>query len=198
MAPMDSDPAARVRRWLDEIVVGMNLCPFAAPVVRDGRVRIVVEESAEAERLFDRFTAEIERLHAADPAEVATTLIVAPDAPADFEEFHGLTGLFEDWLANRGLDGDFQVVSFHPRFRFADSGERDLAKFVNRAPHPLWHLLRQSDITAVTEESDAPMRRIVERNSELLDGMGPAGVRERYGAHLPEDALPRIPKPRRR
>lgn len=197
MSPPESDPAARVRRWLDEIIVGMNLCPFAAPVLGRGAVRLAVEESAEAARLFARFAEEIERLRATAPDALATTLLIAPSAPADFEEFHGLTGLFEDWLAGQGLDEEFQVVSFHPRFRFAGEDERDLAKFVNRAPYPLWHLLRQADITAVTEAGDAATRRIIERNSELLDGLGPAGVRERYGAHLPEDALPRAPKPRR-
>ena len=197
MLSLEPDPAARVRRWLDEIIVGMNLCPFAAPVLARGAVRIAVEESGEPARLFDRFAEEIERLREAAPAALATTLLVAPRGPADFEAFHGLTGLFEDWLADRGLDGELQVVSFHPRFRFADSDDRDMAKFVNRAPYPLWHLLRQADITAVTEAGDAATRRIIERNSELLDELGPAGVRERYGAHLPDDALPRARRPRR-
>jgi len=48
MSPDTLTPAERdeveqgIRRWLDEIVIGLNLCPFARREVDAGRVRVAV------------------------------------------------------------------------------------------------------------------------------------------------------------
>lgn len=180
---------AQVRAWLDEVIVGMNLCPFAAPVLRAGRLRLRVDGEDDPEALVAALCAEAERLLDADPAALSTTIVVAPRAPADFEEFHGLTGLFEEWLEDNELDDELQVVSFHPLFRFADSRPGDLTVYVNRSPAPLWHLLRQSEIASAAADG-VPTARVIARNSELLREMGAEGIRKVFGKYLPEEALP--------
>jgi hypothetical protein len=77
--------------WVRTIVVGLQLCPFAAASVEGRRVRVVVSNAAGEEALRRVVADEARALVAAPPDEVETTLVVAPAfAPGDFLRFHAL------------------------------------------------------------------------------------------------------------
>src|SRR3546814_9542317 len=67
-----------------------------------------------------------------------------------------------------GLDGELQVASFHPQYRFAGSSEDDIANFTNRSPWPTLHLLREDSVTRAVEAFPDP-DAIVERNVATLE-----------------------------
>src|SRR3546814_14788059 len=87
-----------------------------------------------------------------------------------------------------GLDGELQVASFHPQYRFAGSSEDDIAHFTNRSPWPTLHLLREDNVTRAVEALPDP-DAIVERNVATLEKLGHAG-RPRLFHHA---ALPPAP-----
>ena len=58
---MDEQIIADVEQWLDEVVIGLDLCPFAARPRREKRVRIAVSHATDDEALLNDLQAELER-----------------------------------------------------------------------------------------------------------------------------------------
>ena len=154
-------------RWLDNWVIRHNLCPFASGV--RGHVRTVV---CRDERVLDLIADEATRLRAIDASEPATTLVLLPA----FADFSVLMELQEEAEARVRADGDadIQLLVFHPAAEFDDS-INDPADLALRSPHPLLHLLRDSDVTAVEEQwiaTHGEPPTVQERNAAYLRGLG--------------------------
>src|SRR5690606_22948025 len=113
-------------------------------------------------------------LAAADPAQLETTLLVAPWALGDFLEFNDFLDPAEDLLERMGVVGEIQLASFHPGHRFAGTDPDDIGNATNRSPYPTLHLLREASIErAVDGGADADA--IVARNLRTLEALGPQG-----------------------
>ena len=165
---------ADTRRWLERAVIGLNLCPFAKAVHVKQQIHYAVYHQADEAGLLDALMFEATQLLAHEPAVRDTTLLIAPQALADFMDFNDFTGRAERRLARAGYDGVLQLASFHPRFQFAGSEEGDIANATNRSPYPTLHLLREDSVSqAVDAFPDAA--DIFERNIETLERLGPDG-----------------------
>ena len=157
--------ADAVRRWVERVVVGLDLCPFARPVL--SRMRVVESHAEELETLLREVGDEIVRLTETDVDTLPTTLVVVPHLLQDFEDYLDAAALVEAAIVQSGLEGTLQLATFHPRYRFGDGPPDDPAHWTNRAPFPVLHLLRESTVTdAVSRHPD------------------PAGIPERNVAHL--------------
>ena len=71
-----------VRRWVESLVVGLNLCPFAKREWVKNRVRCIVTEAATEEELLVDLQAELELLNRDDAIE--TTLLIHPKVLKEF------------------------------------------------------------------------------------------------------------------
>jgi hypothetical protein len=172
----DQDALARTRAWLEQAVIGLELCPFAKAVHARGRIRWVVSAARDAEALRADLRHELETLAATPIDAVETTLLLHPQALADFLDYNDFLDVADAEIAALGLDGVLQVASFHPDYRFAGSEPDDVANATNRSPVPLLHLLREDSIdraVAAYPDPDA----IVERNLATLRRLGPSGWR---------------------
>ena len=191
----DAALVAATQRWVDGIIVGHNLCPFAAAV--RPHTRYVVCRA----RTMATFDAELRRLDAVDPAKAATTLVLLPGE--EFAEFAGLMILQPDvqQLADE-MGADVQILPFHPLATYGAAGEDDdgdeeeeeeveveveveveeeeaqaaqldAFDFSTRSPVPMLHLLRQADVDAGEEQwfSQGGLP-IQERNAAYLRGIG--------------------------
>jgi hypothetical protein len=176
-----SDPEAVTRRWLRDCVLALELCPFAAPVLRDSSLRIAVSKAVEHEEQLRDFLAELDLLQNSPEQTVSTTLLVYPGGPAGFEDFLDLVEDAEDLLERAGLEGVIQLAHFHPRYLFAGEPPEDLSHYTNRSPLPVLHLLRESTVTrALCAYSDPG--QIPVRNIETLRSLGREEVRRRWQA----------------
>jgi hypothetical protein len=175
MAPADAaHPLAATRAWLEQAVIGLNLCPFAKAVQVKGLVRYVCSEARDPAALRADLRRELEQLAAAPIDEVETTLLVHPWVLRDFLDFNDFLDQADALLHELGLEGTLQVASFHPDYRFAGTEADDVTNATNRAPHPTLHLLREASIdraVAAYPEADA----IVDANLRTLRALGPAG-----------------------
>jgi len=164
------------RGWLERVVIGLNLCPFAKSVHVKGQVRYVVSAAQTDNDLLDDLERELKFLAEAAPEEVDTTLLITPDVLTDFAEFTGFLDLVEVVLRTQGLVGTLQVASFHPDYVFADTAPDDITNYTNRAPYPTLHLLREASLSrATTAFPDAA--NIYQRNMETLRMLGLEGWR---------------------
>lgn len=158
------DPGPATRAWLADFIVALDICPFARGPLQRGLVH-VVESGAEAPAVvLEDLLAEAAAL---DAAGQGTTLLVLPNAPADFGDFLDLCYAAEDALSAAGFDRRVQVVGFHPDYVFDGAPPDDPANAVNRSPIPLLHLLRWQEVWDAIE-GHKDIRSVPTRNARLL------------------------------
>ncbi len=149
---VDADPEAAavkaaIGRWIDEVVVGLRLCPFAAAPWKAGEVRIAVSAAKDDEEAVKHALEEAMHLMDVSEDEVGTTLVAFPHALGDFETFLDAEETLSHILDQAGCSGVLQVASFHPDYVFADAEADALGNWTNRAPVPILHLLREAQVT---------------------------------------------------
>ncbi len=176
-APIASDPAAVVREmraWVEQAVIGLNLCPFAKAVQVKDLVRYRCCDATEPAALLAALHDELRLLQAADPAGIETTLLIHPHVLQDFRDFNDFAGAAEAAVHARGLDGVVQIASFHPRYRFAGTRADDLGNATNRSPYPCLHLLREDSVARAVASFPEP-EAIYENNIRTLRALGRKG-----------------------
>ncbi|PLX70485.1 MAG: DUF1415 domain-containing protein [Azoarcus sp.] len=160
---MDQQIISDVRQWLDDVVIGLNLCPFAAKPRAEDRVRICVSHATTDEALLDDMQAELERLSDTPASELETTVLAIPDMLSDFEDYNQFLDLVDLWLQQFGWEGELQVASFHPDYQFADTEADDAGNLTNRSPWPLLHMIREESLEQALAHFPDP-EGIPERN----------------------------------
>ena len=170
----DSPALDQTRAWVEQAVIGLNLCPFAkAPQVK-GLVRYVQSEAADPAALLSDLADELQRLCKAPSERLETTLLVHPLVFTDFADFNDFLGVVEEAVADLGLEGVIQVASFHPDYRFEGTAPDDITNATNRSPHPTLHLIREDSIDrAVAAFPEA--ETLYEANMATMERLGPAG-----------------------
>lgn len=166
---------AKSQRWVEKVVVGLNLCPFAKPVLKENSLRYSICEDTSEQQLATFFLTELDLISASSEADIATTLIVIPDALSDFYDYLDFVALCEDLLKKSGLQDEFQLASFHPQYIFSGVDENDASHYTNRSPYPMIHIIREAQMSRVLANHPNP-ERIPERNIALLQEMGKEAV----------------------
>ena len=165
---------ASTRHWLEQAVIGLNLCPFAKGVHAKGQIRYALSTARDEEALLADLQRELLALRATPAEDVDTTLLIHPWVLRDFADFVRFLDLVEVVLRTHRLQGVLQVASFHPDYVFADSAADDITNHTNRSPFPTLHLLREASLDrAVAAFPDAAT--IYERNLQTLRQLGDAG-----------------------
>ncbi len=150
MIEMDeSKVIAATRRWIADIVIELNLCPFARRVFQEGLIRYVVSGADSSKALLHDLRRELKALAAAPIASFETTLLIHPSALLDFLDYNDFLDSAERQLSKMGLEGMVQIASFHPDYRFADTDADAAENYTNRSPYPMLHLLREESITGL-------------------------------------------------
>jgi hypothetical protein len=187
---------AATRHWLTRAVIGLNLCPFAKAVHAKGQIRYVVSDRHDLEGVLTVLETELRALHEADPEAIDTTLLIFPQAFADFLEFNDALFFAERLLAQLRLDGELQIASFHPRYQFEGTEPDDIENYTNRAPYPILHVLRESSVERATQAfPDAA--DIYERNQETMRRLGHDGWRKWLEDGAPPSDAADAPNPAR-
>ncbi len=170
---------AAVRAWVRDFVIAEGLCPFARTPFQADRIRFAVTGAADEAALLDRLTAELTLLESSP--EVETTLLIHPRVLGDFEDYNQFLDDAEYLLVRSGLDGVFQIASFHPQYRFAGTDPGDAENYSNRTPFPLLHLLRESSVTAAIDGYPR-IEDVPGRNVAHLEALGAAELERRLRA----------------
>ncbi|QDG49894.1 DUF1415 domain-containing protein [Persicimonas caeni] len=173
------DVVTKTRRWLEDAVIGLNLCPFARAVYVRDEVRIAVDEARGFEDAIRRALDEADRLLQAAPDDIATTLVVFPHALSDFDEFLDAVDAVDELIERAGAAGILQLAHFHPQYQFEGTEADDLENFTNRAPYPTLHLLREAQISEGVASHPNP-EAIPERNIEVLEELGELEVHKMW------------------
>ena len=167
---------AATLKWLDAVVIGLNLCPFAKAVRQHQQIRVRVSDAVTPDQLQVDLTHELLFLSNCEAAQTDTTLLITPEILHDFYDYNDFLYQAGRLLIELGLEGTLQIASFHPRYQFAGSGPDDIENFTNRSPYPMLHILRESSVergVAAIPDADT----IVQRNLATLRQLGHDGWR---------------------
>ena len=163
-----------VRHWLEAFVIELNLCPFAKRELINDRVRFVVSDACSEEELLADLQRELSLLQ--DDSDIETTLLVHPHVLQAFDDYNQFLDIVDALLDEEGLLGIYQIASFHPNYRFAETEEDDAENYSNRSPYPILHLLRESSLEReIARHQDTSL--IPQRNIQLLRDMGAAKLK---------------------
>ncbi len=160
--------------WLEEAVIGLNLCPFANAVHKRGQIAWKVSHARTPEALLEDLGQALQSLLDTPAATTDTSLLIHPWVLQDFLDFNDFLSVADDLLEDSGLAGVIQIASFHPDYRFGDVDADDITNHTNRSPFPMLHLLREDSLDkAIAAMPDS--EEIVERNLETLRKLGEPG-----------------------
>ena len=173
--PVSEETAIRAtRHWVETIVIGLDLCPFARSALQRDRVEFEVIDTISVRDALQQFADAASVLAAAEQAD-STVLLILPDGFVDFDDYLDLLGLAEALLDDLGYAGSLQIASFHPDYRFAETPTDDAANWTNRAPYPVLQLLREDSVTRAVDNHADP-EGIPARNIERLRSLGTEGL----------------------
>lgn len=175
---MDAEAViADTRRWIQDAVIGLNLCPFARRVFDGKLIRYAVTDASDAQALGAALTEQLRALVQTPAEEVETAFLIHPHVLTDFLDYNDFVVESEELLAELELEGVVQVVGFHPRYQFAGTRPDDLENYTNRSPFPMLHLLREDSITKVNDDPEK-LLDVPARNIETLRRLGRAKLLE--------------------
>jgi hypothetical protein len=162
------------RNWVETVVVGLQLCPFAKRELSNDRVRFAVTDAKTAEELVVALAEELRQLD--ENSSIETTLLIHHRALRDFYEYNDFLSIADGLLIDMNLEGVIQIASFHPEYQFADTEPDDVQNYTNRSPDPMLHLIREDSLEwAIAEYPD--VGKIPERNILCMNTMGASKMR---------------------
>ena len=174
-----TEAAPLTQAWVEAMVVGLNLCPFAAPEVRNQSIRYAVSSADDLPQAAQAFLDELQRIQSATETQLSTTLLSFTHLADSFDEFLDLLACCQELLFEVGLEGVFQLASFHPQYCFDGVADDDISNWTNRAPFPTIHIIREGQMARVLTHYQNP-DEIPERNMALMRALGKAGLIERF------------------
>ena len=165
----DLEIVEATRRWVEQVVVAFNLCPFAKRELMKERVRFVVSKATDEATLLDELAHELALLNVDQAVE--TTLLIHPQVLQDFYQYNDFLEAADELLVDMDLEGVYQVASFHPDYQFGGTEPNDVENYTNRSPYPMLHLLREDSLSqAIDNYPEVDL--IPERNIECMNEQG--------------------------
>jgi hypothetical protein len=172
---LDDDAiVAATRRWVEQAVIGLNLCPFAKAVYVKEQVRYVVSPATTPEALLEQLMDELQLLSDTPSEQIDTTLLIHPFVLTDFLDYNEFLDVADAAIEDMSLEGELQVASFHPDYQFADTDINDIENFTNRSPYPVLQLLREESIERAVE-AFPEAEEIFEKNIATMEKLGHDG-----------------------
>ena len=151
----------RTRAWIDNAVVRLNLCPYAAKPFHGDRIRYAVSDCTSDEALVASFFEEGLLLLDSPEEELATTMLIAPKYEGGIGEFYSLYEWLTDLLESEEeevLANGVQPAFFHPAWSFDGLPADSPIHFEKRAPCPVINLLRRSTLDRTVEARRRALR----------------------------------------
>ncbi|EFP95327.1 DUF1415 domain-containing protein [Vibrio caribbeanicus] len=156
--------------WLNNVVIGLNLCPFAAKPMRNRQIKTFVSHAETEETLLQDILEQLLELESTSSEKIDTTLVVVPNMLSDFYDYN----LFIDWiealLRQQNWQGIFQLATFHPNYCFGGTEPEDAENLTNRSPYPIFHLLREDSMEKVLKHYPDP-ESIPDKNIERVESL---------------------------
>lgn len=160
---------AATKQWLDEIIIGLNFCPFAKKEFVNNTIHYHDSDKEQLKSALHEFVEQCQYLQNHD--EIETTLIIYKNGFRHFERYLDLVDYANDLLVESGYEGVFQLASMHPEYCFDGVDYDDASNFTNRSPYPIIHIIREASMAKVLSVYKEP-EKIPDNNIGLAHAKG--------------------------
>jgi uncharacterized protein len=156
-------------RYVEEVVIGWDLCPWAARAWRQGEVerRVIMDAAPQM----------------ADVARVAAELVAQPRCAVGLLIFPRVTTTVSAWESFaeqlRRVDAAFLVAAFHPAYRASGTAVANAAQLVSlirRTPDPTLQLVRSSLVDSLARDGRDLSAEIARDNFARVSARTPAAL----------------------
>lgn len=166
------DVIQQTQHWINEVVVGLNLCPFAASTIQQNSIEYIVAQEINNTGIEQHMQQIADCLNQLDKtASTETSLIIYQSGYEDFDDYLDMYYLANQLIEDLNYSGIYQIASFHPEYRFEGSMPNDAANFSNRSPYPMLHILREHSIEKAIENFP-DIESVPENNIKNLQQIG--------------------------
>ncbi|WP_299493717.1 DUF1415 domain-containing protein [uncultured Shewanella sp.] len=149
------------QKWVKDVIMKYNICPFARKEVENDSIRYAVIEQTKIKMIIKNLIDECQLLDKQNTIE--TSLLIFPRGFEGFYDYLDLVDRANDALFGKGYEGQYQLASFHPDYCFEDEAQSDAANYTNRSPYPTLHIIREASMERALSEYNDP-ESIPERN----------------------------------
>jgi len=148
LAELERQTVRLTERYVAEVVLAFDLCPWAASALQGNRVQISVITDFFGPGELERVARKCDRTLELTRADIELVLLVMPRLSASRLEMDQLLARFRAEMTKREGVASFALAAFHPEAT-ADtaSGERFIP-FLRRSPDPLVQAVRFSALQA--------------------------------------------------
>jgi hypothetical protein len=170
----NSEIITATKQWLQEIVIGLDLCPFAKHAL--GSIEFSLSEAPDEQHLL----ADLEQacLLLQNDSRVETLLLIHPNVLQDFDAYNQFLSYADSLLDAMQLEGVIQVASFHPEYQFAETDFESAENYTNRSPYPMLHLLREASVELAID-SYPDVDAIPQRNIGTMQHLGSKNLKSK-------------------
>ena len=152
---------AQTKKWIAEVVIGCNFCPFASREFMRETIRYEVLYMASLKVILSTVMKMFHQLDVDENTE--TSFLVLPGSFKSFDAYLQLVELTETLLEKENYEGIYQVAGFHPEYLFAGSNAEDPSNYTNRSPYPMLHFLREKSVGKAVDNYPA-INQLTESN----------------------------------
>ena len=181
MKPRDQIIVNSVKRWFEQVVLGLNLCPFAHKPYRNQSIDFIISQAQDDRSCLSDLFLNLQRLDR--EVDTETILWICPYHLIHFTDFNQFLQLSDRLLEQEGWLGIYQLASFHPDYRFKHTRSEDIENWTNRAPFPILHILREQSISQAVE-SHHDVDHIPRQNIQCLRELSEPQKRKLFGNRI--------------
>lgn len=173
--------------WFEKAVLGLNLCPFAAAPYKQGAIEFRICHAEKDESCLTDLFLNLTLLD--QNPDIETLVMICPNHLMQFTDYNQFLTLAENLLEQEGWGGKYQIASFHPDYRFADTQKDDRENWTNRSPFPLLHLIREASISRAVAASRC-IDEIPESNIQTLRKLKEKDLVKIFGYRFQHKKIP--------
>ena len=167
--PTDNTIIKQTKAWLKQVVIGLQLCPFAEHPYSNNKIEYIVCHEKDTEQKLLVLINALTQLD--DNQKTETSLIIFSDPALSFDNYLDLLELANALMDEYDYNGTYQLASFHPNYQFEGTTPDDASNYTNRSPYPMLHCLRETSIEKALQTFPQP-ENIPQNNIKRIRALG--------------------------
>ena len=133
------------KKWINDVVIGCNFCPFASKVFLNNSIYYVVDNTTK-QFSYQKNIAEV-ILHLQKNKKISTAFIIFCNNYKTFNTYNKMLLNANNYLQKNKWQHEFQIASFHPEYIFEGTLINNASNYTNKSPYPMLHILREAMVS---------------------------------------------------